>query len=60
MQRYWSKFESVWITLAYSTAAQSQALSTVCAAGAVCNTHTMAYIGFQDDSRGRRHCVGFG
>ncbi len=39
MESYWSKFESVWIILADSTVAQSQALGTICSGGVVCNTH---------------------
>ena len=39
MKSYWSKFESVWMTLADSTVAQRQALGTTCARGMVCNTH---------------------
>jgi hypothetical protein len=56
LESHWSTFESAWMTLADSTVAQRQALGTICSGGGGLQHQ---YIGFQDDSRGSRHCVGF-
>jgi hypothetical protein len=48
LESYWSKFESVWMTLADSTVAQRQALGTICARGVVCNTHTSDFRTMQE------------
>ncbi len=54
LESYWSRFESVWMTLADSTALKDRL-----SAQFGLQHHTMAYIAFQNYSRSTRHCVGF-